>query len=228
GWVWNNRIEYRTASTDKKWNATTGIQGELTDWMTSSFNLQWNHTSQTAGSTTDQGSSALALAWRPDYDGLMLLDRFELGYDKQVSATSNLTTWRYINNLAANWQVSPAFQIAFNYGAKLTRDNIDTLSLSGFTDAIGLQGVYDINEAWDISAQGGMLHTWHSGQYKPAFGIGIGHRVTDNMWVSLCYNFVGFYDKDFAGAEYTRQGAFIRFRFKLDQSDLKGMLESIQ
>jgi len=228
GWVWNNRVEYRTASTDKKWNLATGLQGEIYEWLTSAFNLQWNQSRQITGTASTLGTSSLALAWRPDYDGLMLLDRFELAFDKQVAPTTKQTTWKYINNLAGNWQASPAFQLAFNYGAKWTKDNIDTFSLTGFSDVAGLQAVYDINEEWDISAQGGMLHTWHSGQFKPAAGIGIGHRVTDNLWVSLGYNFVGFYDKDFAASEFPRQGIFLRFRFKLDQSDLKGMLESIQ
>jgi hypothetical protein len=40
------------------------------------------------------------------------------------------------------------------------------------------------------------------------------------MWVSVGYNFVGFYDADFSASEFTSQGPVIRFRFKLDQSSV--------
>ncbi len=227
-WVWSSRVEYRTGSIERKWNLVTDVQGEVFNWMHSAFNLQWNASRQTSGIRAIQGSSSLALAWRPDYDGLMMLDRLEFAYDKNTDPASSLTSWRYINNLAANWQTSPSLQLGISYGAKWSRENINGLPLSGFTDVIGLQTIYDLNEAWDISLQGGMLHTWHSGQYKPAAGIGIGHRMTDNLWVSVGYNFIGFYDQDFLASEFTRQGLFLRFRFKLDQADLKGLLESVQ
>ena len=51
-------------------------------------------------------------------------------------------------------------------------------------------------------------------------GVSIGHTPFDNFWISLGYNFVGFRDDDFTAADYTAQGPFVKFRFKLDQQAL--------
>jgi hypothetical protein len=45
------------------------------------------------------------------------------------------------------------------------------------------------------------------------------------MWLSVGYNFKGFYDQDFTAAHYTAQGVFIRFRFKFDQDTVREMAE---
>jgi hypothetical protein len=37
------------------------------------------------------------------------------------------------------------------------------------------------------------------------------------MWVTMGYNFSGFYDGDFNDARYTAQGPFLRLSIKADQ-----------
>ena len=56
-------------------------------------------------------------------------------------------------------------------------------------------------------------------------GFALGYNMFENFWLSMGYNFVGFYDQDFAAAEYTRAGTYMRFRFKYDQNSLADMLK---
>jgi hypothetical protein len=161
-------------------------------------------------------------------DGLILLNKFDVLYNKQQAATANTVNWHYINNMTANWQYRADLQWAFNYGAKWTRDTVNNLAITGYTDLLGAQATWDILEDWDISMQASMLHTWATGQSTPSLGIGIGHNLFDNLWITLGYNFAGFYDADFAAAEFTRRGVFMRFRFKFDQNNITGLLNHIQ
>jgi hypothetical protein len=41
-----------------------------------------------------------------------------------------------------------------------------------------------------------------------------------DLWVSAGYNFVGLKDRDLTANEYTSKGAYIRLRFKFDETGL--------
>ena len=41
-----------------------------------------------------------------------------------------------------------------------------------------------------------------------------------DLWVSAGYNFVGLKDRDLTANEYTSKGAYIRLRFKFDETTL--------
>ena len=52
-------------------------------------------------------------------------------------------------------------------------------------------------------------------------GLELGYLVTTNLWVSAGYNFFGYRDADLAGADYTARGAYVRMRYKFDESLLE-------
>jgi hypothetical protein len=73
------------------------------------------------------------------------------------------------------------------------------------------------------------LHSWNAGTSDASVGVDVGISVARNTWVSIGYNFAGFYDKDFSAARYTAQGPFIKFRMKLDQDTFKDLsLDSLR
>ena len=57
-------------------------------------------------------------------------------------------------------------------------------------------------------------------------GVETGYQLIGNMWVSVGYNLVGFKDADLSGEDITRRGAFIRMRFKFDESIFKAQEKS--
>ncbi|MDX8410613.1 MAG: hypothetical protein R8K46_01905 [Mariprofundaceae bacterium] len=226
-WVWSSRFEYRLASLSQKWNVFSGIEGEPADGLATALTLRWLHTATDSGETSTRADSALGMAWRPDYDGWTVLDKFEIRYDKTQGAL-NQTTWRYINNVHANWQVNARWQTSMHYAVKWVRDAISGVTYTGFTDLAGVQTTYDLSKRWNVSANAALLHSWRDGQTLPSLGLGVGYNVMHNAWAGVGYNFVGFYDSDFAAAEFTRQGVFITFRFKFDQHNLGGMLKNLR
>jgi len=47
-----------------------------------------------------------------------------------------------------------------------------------------------------------------------------------NTWISLGYNVIGFWDRDFSAGNFTARGPFVRFRFKFDQESAGEVLRT--
>jgi uncharacterized repeat protein (TIGR01451 family) len=224
-WVWTNRLEYRTSNLSNHRGAEVGVQGHIHENLASQFTLRWQKDVLASNALTLISDASLRAAWRPSYDRLILLDRFDIRRNVQTGAGTDSRSLRYINNLTANWQAYDAWRLRFNHGIKLTDESIGTSSWTGLTDLVGMQLIYDFNESWDLTMQAAALRVRHLHNYQPNAGLALGFNMFDNFWVSLGYNFTGFYDQDFTAAEYARKGVYMRFRFKFDQNSLEDMLK---
>ncbi len=219
-WVWTNRLEYRTSDLSVHHGVSTGLQGHVHENLAMQFTLRWQKDVLASSALTLASDASLRAAWRPSYDQLVLLDRFDVRRNEQTGAGSQSKSLRYINNLTANWQSHDVWQLRLNHGIKFTDETLAATAWSGLTDLFGMYFIYDIADHWDVTAQAAVLRVRHLHNYQPGYGLAVGYNVLDNFWLSLGYNFAGFYDQDFTGAEYARKGAYLRFRFKFDQNIL--------
>ncbi|MFI4968266.1 MAG: hypothetical protein ACHQAU_06010, partial [Gammaproteobacteria bacterium] len=133
----------------------------------------------------------------------------------------DMRNWKLVDNLQGNYTVEDKFQISMYYGAKFARFTFDTGNYQGYTDIIGSELRYDIKPKWDVGFLVSRIHSWSAGTVNGSYGIETGWEVGTNAWVSLGYNFSGFYDPDFTANHYTAKGLFLRFRFKFDQDTVK-------
>ncbi len=224
-WIWTNRLEYRTSVLSKHRAASLGLQGSLFENLVTQFTLRWQKDVLSIGELNLTSDASLRAAWRPSYDKLVLLNRFDVRRSEQTGSAVNMRSLRYINNLTANWQTTEAWQLRFNHGVKLSNETIGSDSWSGLTDLLGTQLIYDVNDDWDLTLQAAALRVRHLHNYQPNAGLAVGYNMFDNFWLSMGYNFVGFYDQDFTAAEYSKEGMYMRFRFKFDQNSLEDMLK---
>jgi hypothetical protein len=146
-----------------------------------------------------------------------------LANDPQTVATYGLDmrNWKIVDNLQGNYTVEDRYQMSLYYGAKLARFAFDSGSYQGYTDIMGAEIRYDIKPKWDVGFLVNRLHSWSAGTVNGSYGLETGWEVGTNAWVSLGYNFSGFYDPDFTSNHYTAKGVFLRFRFKFDQDTIK-------
>ncbi|MDQ6989060.1 MAG: OmpA family protein, partial [Mariprofundaceae bacterium] len=224
-WVWTNRVEYRISDLSTHRGGSVGLQGSPMDALAMQLSLRWQQDDLANGEQRVVSDASLRAAWRPSYDALMLLNRFDVRQNEHTGGTFESKSLRYINNMTANWQSTAAWQLRVNHGIKLSQETLAANSWSGLTDLLGVQWIYDFNEDWDVSVHTAALRVRHLNNYQPNAGLAVGHNMFDNFWLSMGYNFVGFYDADFAAAEYARKGVFMRFRFKFDQNSLEDMLK---
>jgi hypothetical protein len=105
------------------------------------------------------------------------------------------------------------------YGSKYSFDQYDGVDYQGYTDLVGLDLRHDFSSyPIDIGLHADMLHSWKAHNYKYSVGPTIGISPVENVWITLGYNFLGFYDRDFEQARYTASGPYLRFRVKFDQN----------
>ena len=83
---------------------------------------------------------------------------------------------------------------------------------------------HEINEDWDIGATAQVLLDRDTRGRQYAAGLEAGYQLKRDMWVSAGYNFMGFAERDLAGADATAKSVYFRMRMKFDENTLQGLL----
>ncbi len=230
--VWSGaaRLEWRHGDADTKINVLLGAQRQLDDGRALaaalSYNMVDSKTTVGAAGVSAAGVGAandrkldarLSYAHRPPNSQWIWLDRLEYVHESTQDLAGRLFTRKLINNFNANWTPNRTTQVALQYSSKYVRDAIEASAYRGYTDLTGIEARYDLNPSWDIGLHAGMLHSWvtHSRDYQ--LGVSVGYKLTDNSWLTIGYNQVGFTDTDFTGAEYRAKGLYVNLRAKFDQ-----------
>lgn len=222
-WSWTIRGEKRDADTSSKIGLFTGANSEPRAGLGLALGLKAFNTDYDNGDKKRNADLRFSLASRPEFSKWIILNRLDLIYQSEEKSTLDYDNWRIINNLNSNYKLSHKTMIAFQYGAKYVAENIDENDYSGYTDLIGLEGIYDVTKTFDISFRANVLHSWHAKNYNYGSGLALGYNFAENVWASLGYNFTGFTDRDFSKADYTAQGLYIKFRFKFDQQTMRDL-----
>lgn len=218
-WSGNGRLEWRGGETEDKVNLLVGAQRKLGDGRVAAAGLMVLD-SRGTDTATRQVSLRLGHAWRPSDSKWAWLQRVEYLEDRNESLASRLFTRKLIANFNGNWKASPATQVALQYSAKYVREMLGDTAYSGYTDLWGFEARHDLDARWDVGLHGGVLTTWRTGTNAYQLGLSVGYKMATNTWVSVGYNFMGFQDGDFAGADYRAQGFYVNLRMKFDQDTL--------
>lgn len=142
--------------------------------------------------------------------------------DSSLTAGS-LKSRAHIVSAHADWHPSRPWWMTGRVAAKWQYDQFEGGVLDNFRAQLySGRVIYDVTENWDL----GLLSSVQFGQYgarQYAMGVEAGYLLKQNLWLSVGYNSSGFAaDKDLAGYEYTRQGVYLRLRFKFDQNLFAG------
>ncbi|HUQ11421.1 MAG TPA: OmpA family protein, partial [Steroidobacteraceae bacterium] len=227
-WQLTTRLEHRNSDLEERWSTTTGWYREPVEGHALSVSLQaFDTTALLSDSTTAIGR--LAWAYRPDSSRWIVFDRFELKYDDQASLQAQFESSRVVNNLHANWQLSPAMQLGLQYGIRYVSSTFDGEKYDGISDIAGADLRRKLTRRFDLGAHVAALHSWESNVIDYSTGIDLGTTFAKNVWISVGYNFAGFRDDDFSASRHTAQGPYIKIRIKADQDTFKDLnLDSLR
>ncbi|HET8747967.1 MAG TPA: hypothetical protein VFM98_20380, partial [Ramlibacter sp.] len=214
-WSGNARAEWRGSDTDTKVNLLLGAQRRLGQGRSVAAALAY--LDQRGADAMRNVTGQLSYAFRPVGGDWMWMERLRYVEESSGSLASRLFTRKLISNFNANWKAGPRSQVALQYSAKYVREMLGDVGSSGFTDLAGIEARHDLGERWDLGASASVLsvHRLHARSYQ--LGVSVGYRLTDNTWVAVGYNHLGFSDRDFAGAEYRAKGLYVALRVKFDQ-----------
>jgi uncharacterized repeat protein (TIGR01451 family) len=222
-WDATGRLEHRTADDEDKWNLKVGIAHQIDDGRILSAGIEVLD-SQSAAETSTSASARLSLAWRPTGSAWVFLDRLDLVSDERSGSGLDFRERKFVNNLNASWRPNARNQLALQWGVKYVLDDIDGQRYSELTNLLGAEYRYDVTRRWDVGLHMNFLHSWEARVLDWRSGVSVGHTPMHNVWVSAGWNFSGFRDEDFTGADHTAQGPFVKFRMKVDQHSLRDYL----
>lgn len=109
--------------------------------------------------------------------------------------------------------------LSARYAGKISRADDGFLASRYWAHLLHARYTRDINKDWDFGVQAGVLYG-KGGALQKTAGVELGYQVAKDLWVSAGYNFVGLRDRELTANEYTSKGAYIRLRFKFDETGL--------
>jgi hypothetical protein len=220
-WTMNGRLETFRGDREDRWGVSAGAYREQGERWGVSFRLSYLDSEAVTGVTSTDAALSMGLVYRPTDPQFIWLDRVDLVYDDAFDPlTGTARSYKLINNLNLNHRPDAKWQTSYQYAFKWVRADFGD-EYTSFTDLFGIDSRYDVTPEWDVGGQLYGLHSWEAGTMDYALGLSVGHSFAKNVWLSVGYNFAGFYDEDFAGARYTAQGPYLQFRVKFDQDSYK-------
>ncbi len=222
-WKGGTRLEWRQGDSESSLLHTVSYIRKIDeDW---SF-LGKNTVSLIERDSADSGDLLrnrlrLGLAWRQSQiNRWSWLGRYESRYDDDEQEGER----RHAHVLSSHVNFQPDADWVFSgrHAAKLVRDDNGDVDSAFTGQLVSGRVLYDITEQWDVGVTASSL--FDGGSRRNGYGVETGYLLAKNLWVSVGYNFSGYYDRDFEDVDYTRQGPYLRLRFKFDETHL-GWLE---
>jgi uncharacterized repeat protein (TIGR01451 family) len=220
----SGRFEMRDSATGDRTLITLGGAREVTEKLSFSAAARYQDENIEEGESREKTDVRIGAAWRPRGEGLILLNRFDVGQDERQGGQKRT---KVVNNLSANVMVSDQTQASFYHGIKYVETEFAGAKADGVTNLLGAEVRHDITKTIDLGLHGAWTSGEASGTSKWSVGPSIGVTPTDNVWVSVGWNVTGFEDEDFEAARYTRSGPYIKLRAKFDQNTLKGVVKKL-
>ena len=242
-WSWNGRAEVRKGDRADSRTLRTAYLRQLREGVTAALTVRADETKTVAGAVSRGYEVAGSVALRPLDSRWSVLDKLEVrgefargvaqgvglaGYG--ATARSDGDTTKLINNLAINYDSdrgdhrAGAVQASLYHGAKLVRGPDQRTNLA---QVLGVEARLDVSKRVDVGLNLAVRHAAHDG-VAYTFGPSVGLSPADNTWISVGWNVVGFHDRDFQAASYSRQGGYVTFRVKFDQLSLAGLGQAMR
>ena len=158
----------------------------------------------------------IGLAYRPvKSDRFVGLLKYELrDGDDPAGIGVRLQRRQNILSADANYLVSQSLQARVHYAWKGSRDNTDALETATSAHLLSGRLSKDLTRRLNLSLLGSTL--WNSNSRQLSYGIEGGYGLTDNLLMSLGYNFSELRNRSFAD-ETLGKGFYLRLRFKFDE-----------
>jgi hypothetical protein len=220
-WKGTARLEWREDTLSTSWLSTLAVARKLSDdWTLLARNYAFKQDFD-AGDYNHQDRFQIGFAWREtDTNVWSALGKYEYKIERShTSLLGDLNANVHIISVDFNYHPRRPVWYAGKVAAKQRND-----VLVGVPDSFQaqlLQGrvIYDITNRWDVGLIGSML--MQSSNRRYGVGIELGRVITDNLWLSLGFNFKELKDKDLL-TDYSSKGVFLKLRYKFDENLFKG------
>ncbi|HEV7693408.1 MAG TPA: hypothetical protein VGO52_21420 [Hyphomonadaceae bacterium] len=225
-WSWNTRLEMRDANSDERFGVISNVIRQLNETTSLAAAARAFRQTDADGFAADLAEGRLAAVARDPDSAWTVFDKATLRHEAREKEDAESS--RLINDLGLSFDDDHrnSWRGSMHYGAKYVTERMANDDADGFIHALSGDIAYGIFESLDIGLQLGMRQADGSMSYSA--GPALGWSPVENAWFSFGYNIVGYEDRDFAGASYTRQGVYAAFRIKFDQTTVGGITEFLE
>lgn len=244
-WSWTGRAEARDGETTNRYGITTAVLRQIGEGRAVGGAFSWFRAKETGGTQTTTAQAEISWAHRPGSSAWSILNKTEFRYDAVRGAVAGMagpigsallnidgdaSSRRIINSLSINYTpidsraggFAERGEYALFWGTRYATDRFGSDDIKGWSNVFGGDLKFDISKLADVGVSG----TVRIGSNKANISYAVGPQVTvtpfQNANISVGYNIVGFEDRDFEEARYSRSGPFVTFKLKLDQNSLSG------
>ena len=235
-----SRAEYRDGETTNRHGVTLAALRQIGEGRAFGGSFSFFRAQQAGGPKTEAAALALSWAHRPSNSRFSILNKLELRSDKIFGAIAgqpgpiggapltvqgNAKSQRVINSLAINWSPSERSEgefinrseVSIFWGSRYSFDRIEADELKGWSNIIGADIRFDLSKSIDLGVSGSVRQNPGGKAYAYSGGPTVSLSPAKNTYITVGYNVVGFYDRDFEASRYTRKGPFVTLRLKFDQ-----------
>ncbi len=242
-WTVTGRAEYRAGSRDDRYGVTVAALRQIGEGSALGGAANWFTAKSAGGAETRTANVQLSWAHRPAESRFTWLDKLEIREDSVTGAvaglpapiggplnvTGNARSRRVINSLSVNW--SPysgddyldGTEVSIFWGTRYVSDRYGQDDVKGWSNVVGADVRFDLGEMIDVGVAGTVRQGVGGRSFSYSGGPSIGIKPFENGWLSLGWNIVGFHDRDFEEARYTRTGPYVTMRMKFDQLSLQSL-----
>jgi hypothetical protein len=236
-WRSSGRIEFRALGDSRSTNTDEHGNSQLLSLMAARrIDRNWTGLARVMHLGSNQRSIAgaqrqdrwqLGLAWRPlDHNAFDALAKLEFKNESNSELASPERRKVIVGAAAVNWHPSRPWSLSTRLAAKGLAETLEGQALDRVAAVlVGARLSWDFAERWDVSVMAQRLQSVRGDKSKQsAYGAELGYALATNLWASVGYNWAGYRaDRDFGAADdYTRRGAFVRLRFKFDETLFSG------
>jgi len=245
-WSLAGRAEFRAGDRTDRYGVTLSALRSLGEGRALGGAFSFFRANAQDGQRSEVANLALSWANRPDDSRFAWLEKLELRSDRVSGATAGLAgpiggapslvtgeavSRRIVNSLSINWSPVTKTQgrylgrseVSLFWGSRYVSQRFDADDLSGWSNVVGADIRFDLSEAIDIGGSGTVRESNGGRAISYSGGPSIGIAPFQNGYISIGYNVVGFNDRDYSDARYTRSGPYVTLRFKFDQGTLAGL-----
>ncbi len=244
-WSWTGRAEYRDGETTNRYGVTTAILRQIGEGRAVGGAFSWFRAKENGGASTTTAQAEISWAHRPADSQWSFLNKTEFRYDAVRGAVAgqagpiggaplnidgDAKSRRVINSLSVNY--TPIYEddgnfiergeYAFFWGTRYATDRFGQDDVKGWSNVVGADLKFDLSDVADIGAAGTVRIGTNGKNIAYSGGPVLTVTPFKNANISLGYNIIGFEDRDFEEARYTRSGPFVTFKLKFDQTSLAG------
>jgi len=216
-WKSTARIELRTAEGSDSGLLTLGLARKLNSDWTMLGRALMSVIDNDTGEDRELSRLQMGAAYRGEDNRVNSLMRYE--YKDEQGIETGLDRIAHIVSFHGDLQQTQRLKFDGQLAAKWVEENLETTRTDSAT-LVASRVTYDLSRRWDIGAHVRGLFDKDFSGVQGGVGAEVGFLVTQNLWLSAGYNVRGFRDEDLAGDEYTARGAYLRLRFKFDETVL--------